>query len=186
MFPMLEPATLAVSAAEVNRPQIGRVHVGRQHSYWVVPAVSEHVHPLAQSLRALDVAEVTGTGNRVHRALWRGLRNSVFAETAFVDGEIAAMWGLAVGYSPGVSLLSDVGRPWLLTTAAVEKVPFAVVREARRATDRMLTIKPRLENAVLASYTAAIRMLGLIGFTVDPAVILSPQGVPYRHFHRSR
>jgi len=152
----------------------------------VVPATAEHVGMLAANLRAQDLAEIAGTGSTVKRSLWRGYRNSILVETAFVDGEVAAMWGLCCGYVPGLSLLSDVGRPWLLTTAAVERVPVTTVREARRAVERMLMVKPVLENYVLASYDQAVRMLRMIGFTIDPPQPVGRDGEPYSRFHMRR
>jgi hypothetical protein len=160
-------------------------HAG-SHRYSIESATPEHVYALAAKLRPEDCAEIIGSGNNPKRSLWRGFRNSVMCETAFVDGEVAAMWGLCVGFVPGLSLLGNVGRPWLLTSAAVEKVPFAVVREAKRAVFGMLTVKPVLENYVLASYTRAVRLVRLVGFTVDETAAMSPNGVAYLRFSMTR
>lgn len=154
-----------------------------RHRYRVVPSIDAHVGMLLPKLRIDDLAEIDGTGSTARRSLWRGLRNSIVCETAFVDDEIAAMWGLAVSYIPGVSLLSDKGAPWLLTSAAVERVPFAVVREGRYAVARMLRIKPKLENYVLASYTRAVRTLRLIGFKIDKPEPIGRNGALYSRFH---
>lgn len=168
-----------------TRTLFSMVRVGSQR-YTVEPATPEHVYALAAKLRPEDCAEIVGSGNSPKKALWRGYRNSVMCETAMVDGEIAAMWGLCVGFVPGLSLLGNIGRPWLLTSAAVERVPFAVVREARRAVTGMLTVKPMLENYVLASYTRAVRLVRLVGFTVDEAPIMSPSGVAFLRFSMTR
>jgi len=37
-----------------------------------------------------------------------------------VDAKVAAIWGLAIGLRHGVSPLSDLGVPWLHTSAAIE------------------------------------------------------------------
>lgn len=168
-----------------SRALFSLVRVG-SHRYTVSPSTPEHVYALAAKLRPEDCAEIVGSGNSPKRSLWRGYRNSVMCETAFVDGEVAAMWGLCVGFVPGLSLLGNIGRPWLLTSAAVERVPFAVVREARRAVTGMLMVKPALENYVLASYTRAVRLVRLVGFTVDEAPIMSPSCVAYLRFHMAR
>lgn len=166
---------------ETSRPV-----VDGSHRYQVVDALAPHIYQLAPKLRAEDLAEIEGTGNTAKRSLWRGYRNSILCKTAFIDDEVAAMWGLCVGGAAGVTLLSDIGRPWLLTSAAVEQLPFAVVREARRAVRGMLISKPILENYVLSSYTRAVRMLRIIGFTVDEPVPLPPKGVLYSRFHMER
>lgn len=132
------------------------------------------------------MAEIVGTGNTPKRSLWRGYRNSVMCQTAFVDGEVGAIWGLCVGALVGSTLLSDVGRPWLLTSAAAERVPIAFVKEGRAATERMLRVKPFLENYVLASYTRAVRTLRIMGFTVDEPQPCGLGGLLYSRFHKSR
>jgi len=121
----------------------------------------------------------------VKRSLWRGYRNSIMCQTAIVDGTVAAIWGMTVGFVDGLSMLGDVGRPWLLTSPAVERVPFAVVREAMAAVRRMLVVKPRLENYVLASYEKAVRVVRLVGFEIDEPII-NQNGVAYRRFHMTR
>jgi hypothetical protein len=165
--------------------QVAPVQAGGRHNYWIMPALPEHCGMLAKDLRALDLIEITGTGNNPKRALWRGYRNSVLCRTAFVDGRIGAMWGLCIGFDTGVSALSDAGRPWLLTAPIIERVPIAFVKEARKAVKEMLKLKPRLENCVLSSYSGAIRLLELIGFTVDPDEI-KVTDVSFRRFHLTR
>ena len=84
--------------------------------------------------------------------IWRSLKRSILpAKTAFVDGDIAAMWGL------GGTLLGDTGVPWILTAPAIEKVPLALVRESRKDIAEWLGFKRRLENLCAADYRAAIR-----------------------------
>src|SRR5262249_18105268 len=144
-----------------------RAHVGSHHRYVVVRARPEHASELSPRLRSDDLYEIAGTGVSPLRALWRGYRSIVLCEVAHVDGQIAAMWGLCVGPAAGVSFLGDLGRPWLLTSLAIERIPFAFVREARRTVARMLVLKPKLENYVLASYVRAVRFVELLGFTVE-------------------
>ncbi len=104
-------------------------------------------------------------------------RHSLFAGTAFVDGEIAAMWGLCA------DMLSDCGEPWLVTTNAVEAIPVTFVREGRRQVARMLAVKPRLENMVAARYQRAVRFLEVLGFVVDPPRPFGPRQEVFRRFH---
>jgi hypothetical protein len=117
-------------------------------------------------MRQDDAEEVRAFGESRIRAVNRAFRSGVMCRTAFVDGEIAAMWGL------GGNLLSNVGHPWLLTTAAAERSPFLYVRVARQQLADMLALRPVLYDYVAAKYTRAIRLLKLLGFTVgDPVPI---------------
>src|SRR4051812_31279454 len=100
--------------------------------------------------------------------------------TAFVDGEIAAMWGL------GGVMLSDEGTPWLMTTPVVERVPVSFVRIGRAQVAEMLSRRSRLANVVQASYLGACRLLEVLGFTLDEPIPLGPHGVPFRKFSMTR
>jgi hypothetical protein len=155
-------------------------------NYIIIPARVEHVYELAANLRELDRVEITSTGGNPKKSLWRGFRNSIMCETALVDAKVAAMWGLAIGFAADVSPLSDVGRPWLLTSPSIEAVPIAFIKEGKKAVARMLVLKSSLENYVLARYGAAIRALKIMGFTVDDAAPLGIYGEPYCRFHIER
>jgi hypothetical protein len=160
--------------------KLAPVNAGTRHSYWIVPTTPEHVYALADSLRARDADELEATGVKVKRALWRGYRRSLWCRTAFVDGDIAAIWGL------NASALSNYGVPWLLTAPAVERVPFAIRREAGREVAKMLALCPVLENHVLASYAGAVRLLQSLGFTVFPAEPTGRNGALLSRFRLER
>lgn len=145
-------------------------------SYIIVDSEKKHALMLRKALRTGDRAEIDAAGVSDARAVWRSFSASVLCRTAFVDGEIAAMWGL------GGTLMSDRGSPWLLTTSAVEKVPFAVVREAKKHALEMLTVRPYLANYVHARYTKAVRLLELIGFELSEPFPFGPKGEPFRKF----
>lgn len=149
---------------------LAAVKAGTRHSYWIVPTTPDHVYALADNLRAEDVEELAATGISARRALWRGYRRSLWCRTAFVDGEVAAIWGLNGG------ALSNFGVPWLLTGPAIERVPFAFVKEARREVAQMARLCPHLENRVLASYAKAVKMLRMLGFEILPAEKFGARG----------
>ena len=138
-----------------------------RHGYQIEPATVRHVYDLAANLRLADESEILGSGNGVKRSLWRAYRNSVLCKSAVIDGEVAAMWGLCLNMRPGLSLLSDLGVPWLHTTAAGERLPVSFVKVAKAELAAMKALRPRLENHVAASYAQAIKFLRLIGFTVE-------------------
>lgn len=141
-----------------------------------VPSVINDVYRLVAKLRDADRAEVVAMGCDPSRILRSNFRGAFLRTTAFVDGEIAAMWGL---YG---SALSDVGYPYLLTANAVERVPIAVVKEGIKAVDQMLSVRRRLEGRVAASYDKACRLLECLGFELDDAKPFGPQDVLFRRF----
>lgn len=142
----------------------------------IVPAVPSHVAAIVRALREADVREIRCLGVPVRRGVWLSYRLALLRRTALVDGEVAAMWG--VGGTP----LSRVGRPWMLTTPAVERAVFTFVRKYRSEVQEMLGLFPALENYVDASYEGAIRLLRLGGFTVHEATPMGAAGAPFCRF----
>lgn len=133
----------------------------------LVDARAEHVRALLPRLRDDDRAEIQAAGISCKKALWRSWRGSHLRTTAFVDGEIAAMWGC------GAMLLAAEGRPWLLTAPACERVPLAFVKIGREQAQRMLALHETLRGLVYAEYYRAVRTLSLMGFRLGPAVKLN-------------
>jgi hypothetical protein len=134
-----------------------------EHHYEILPASIEHLRELAANLRKDDADELVATGVTVRKALWRGYRRSLWCQTALIDGQVAAVWGL------NASPLGRHGVPWLLTSPAIELMPVAFLREAKKEVARMLRFSSCLENRVLATYGGAVRLLECLGFTIDPA-----------------
>lgn len=126
----------------------------------IVPAAPNHCALLAANLRKDDADEIRAFGESRIRGVSRAFRSGIMCRTAFVDGEIAAMWGL------GGNLLSNVGHPWLLTTPAAARSPFLYVRVGKAQLADMLALRPVLYDYVAAKYTRAISFLRLLGFTV--------------------
>lgn len=127
----------------------------------------DHVLLLRENLREQDASEICKFGLPIRKALWRSYKNSIFCRTAFVDGQIAGIWGLH-----GV-LLGETGCPWLLTSPIVERFPIHFALLYRQEIREMQDYFDKLENWVDAAYSKSIRMLELIGFTVDEPVKIS-------------
>lgn len=149
----------------------------RHHS---LPATIAHVYTLAARMRREDQAEMEAAGLDARVALRKTFRAALIRETIFVDGEIAAMWGM------GGDALSDTGTPWLLTTPAVERVPVSFVREGRKNVATMLRIKPILVNYVDARYARACRFVEALGFVLEPPAPFGPKGALFRRFELRR
>lgn len=142
----------------------------------VVDSVAEHVNMLVENIRAEDRAEIEITGTPLRKGVWRSYRGTTMRRTAFVDGKIAAMWGV------GGVLLSGMGHPWLLTTKQVDLVPLSVVRVGRAEVSLMLDAFPKLLNYVDASYERACRFIQMLGFTLDEPSPFGAHGAPFRRF----
>jgi hypothetical protein len=143
----------------------------------IVPAETAHVYALAANLRAGERMEAAALGIDPRRALRQCYRAATYVRTALVDGELAAMWGL------GGAALADIGYPWLLTTAAVLRVPISMAVIARQEVAAMLRIAPRLAGHVAADYGQAVRFLALLGFTLDPPAPFGRRGEMFRRFY---
>lgn len=148
--------------------------------YRIVDAERWHVGMLDKKLRAEDVAEAISLGLKTKSALWKSFRSSVLRKTAFVDGEIAAMWGM------GGNLLSDEGRPWLATAAPVEKVPIAYVKIGKMAVSEMLSLRSNLRNVVPVNYPKAVRFVRMIGFSLSEPLPFGPNGDLFHIFSMRR
>lgn len=149
----------------------------------IVPATVEHVYELAETLRDADRREILNLGINVKKALWRAFRNSIMCRTALLDAKVAAIWGLGVGLHAGVSPLSDLGAPWLLTSAAVEALPIAMVKLAKLELAVMRRARSRLEIFVAADYPQAIKLARLLDFAVEQPEPVGLGGALYCRCH---
>lgn len=146
----------------------------------IVPQQIDHVYALVANLRDADRLEMTGLDLDPRAVIRSSYRNGIMRRTAFVDGKIAAMWGL------GGVMLSDEGAPWLMTTPMVERVPVSFLRIARAQVAEMLSRRKMLSNVVQASYAGACNLLEHLGFTLDEPEPLGPHAVPFRRFSMTR
>lgn len=146
----------------------------------IEPAQHAHIGALARVMRAADVAEVQAAGLTPYAALRRSYRGSTLAKTAFVGGEIAAMWGL------DGSPLQKVGRPWILTAPPVERVKVSFLRIARVEVAMMLAVCPELRGYVDAQYHGALRLLSAVGFDLGEEFPFGPNGMPFRQYAMRR
>ena len=136
------------------------------------------VYALASNLRPADRAEVEALGISPRDGIRRSYRHAILRRTYLIDGEIAAMSGLCG------AMLSDIGEPYLMTTPIAATMPISFVKLARDAVDEMLAQRMRLEGYVAASYTGAIRLLDMLGFSLgEPRLI---RNTPFRKYVRMR
>ena len=145
----------------------------RMVEYKIVPAEFSHIAKLCGSLRYDDLAEITCFGLRPFAAVSRSYKRSYYRKSALVEGEIAAMWGLA-------GSLLGTSEYWLLTGAAIERIPVSFVKECKKEIVTMLSFSPKIEGVVTASYSRAVRLLEILDFSLSPPFDVS--GVAVRRF----
>jgi hypothetical protein len=137
--------------------------------YAIIPATHAHCRALVLTLRPEDRAEVDSAGIPARHLVAQLYRGSYRRETAVVDGEVAAVWGMRG------SLIGTSVEMWLMTTPAVARLPIAFFREARRILAEVLETKHVVVSRCGAEYHAAIRFFRMLGFDIG-APTLSDQG----------
>lgn len=141
-------------------------------------SILDDVHELAKDIRSKDRQEAINLGLDPAEGLYYAYTHSIYRKTAFVNNDIAAMWGI------GGDLFGDLGRPYLITGPAVEIIsPFQFSKIYKKEVQSMRTFFPLLENYVDASYEGAIRMLKIAGFELTGPLDLGPQNKPFYKFY---
>lgn len=126
----------------------------------------EDVGRLSEVMRPKDRKEAEALGMKAEKALYLTFKHGLLRRTALIDGEVAAMWG--VTGTP----LSIVGRPYLVTGTLSNKISsLEFCRIYKKEVAVMNALFPVLENYVDASYTEAVRLLKITGFTLSPETI---------------
>ena len=143
----------------------------------VIPSTPDHVRELALCLREGDRRENEVYGFPSNKVLWRSFKGSLMRKTAFVDGDIAAMWGCG-----GVPM-GTIGQPFLMTSDACERIsPLRFARIYQREVHKMLQIFPRLVNYCDAEYHKAMRLLDIIGFKIGEPEPFGMNGAKFCKF----
>ncbi len=109
-----------------------------------------------------DIADTAiKLGISPRRALWKSWKNSIFSKTAFINGRIAAIWGLSG------DTFGDIGYPWLILSPCADDYPFRVAFVFRKELNKMQEMYPELEDYVDARNEKAIRLLDIMGFDIS-------------------
>ena len=150
-----------------------------RNGVWVCPVKPGDERLLLANMRKKDIDECKAYGMSPGRAIRNSLKNSLYAKSAWLDGEIIAMIGLAG------SIISDVGCPWMLTGNGIEKVKFTFARIAIEELDAMHNYKTVLSNYVQADYHEAVKFLGLVGFSIHSPRKIGKNGVLFHQVVRT-
>lgn len=133
---------------------------------------------LFANLRASDLAECRAYGHPdIAASIASCVDRSVLCWTGLVDGELAAIFGVAP-----VNMLAGIGSPWMLGTPVLDRHQRILVRRTPEYISRMLKAFPHLANYVHANNTTSVRWLRRLGFTLHEAVHYGPLGEPFHLF----
>lgn len=124
-----------------------------------------HVRELAETMHQHTAEMPVRLGITPKKALWRSYRKSLWCRTAFINGKIVAMWGIAG------ELFASVGKPWLILAPAADEHPFRVAFIYRQELKKMQEMFPILEDYVEETNEPAIRLMKLMGFKIDDEAI---------------
>jgi len=148
----------------------------------VVEASIDDIPAVAARLRPGDLREIAACGFQEQDAE-TAIRTSMALSpliclTGMMDDTPAAMFGVAAA-----GLLSTSGRPWMLGTDIIDlpAAQRALLAFSRQVADLMRRHYDYLENYVDTRYTAAVRWVRWMGFTLEPPV---PYGIHGELFHR--
>lgn len=146
----------------------------------VVPALAEHVEPIASQAREADRRELWALARATPgQCLRYGLAHSRAVFTGRVDGEPVCMFGATPR-----DLLLGIGVPWMVGTDRLRSWPAqkALLSLSRPCVEAMRAEFPHLVNVVHGDNAAAIRWLRWLGFSIHPAQPYGPDREPFHLF----
>src|SRR6185312_15187362 len=105
-----------------------------------VDTIPSHIREMADKMHAETAQTALKMGVSPHKALWNSYKKSLICKTIFIDGKIAAIFGLAG------SLFGEIGQPFLVMTPEVDEYPMRVAFVYRRELKKMAEMFPVLED----------------------------------------
>lgn len=146
----------------------------------------EDAELLAPLLCPEDLVELDALGFKPVDAIKSSIEASRKALSIFIDGEIAAVLGVA----PRVW----GGQFWLLTGLAVRRAPIAFLKQGKLAFEMLSAGEALMANVVDARHEQALRLAERFGFFIADAQPHGRNGEPFRpiiwpweaaHVHRT-
>jgi hypothetical protein len=137
------------------------------------------IDELLADVRPADQAEADalfGPGE-LRQAITASVASSAMCWTADAGGRVAWMFGVAP-----VSLMSDIGLPWMVGTTLVDRERRALTRLTPPYIARMLAAYPSLANVVDARNVKSIAWLRRAGFKVHAPAPAGVAGLPFHLF----
>lgn len=133
---------------------------------------------LFANLRPSDLAECQAYGRGdIAEGIASSVNRSVLCWTGLVDGELAAIIGVAP-----INMLTGIGSPWMLGTPVLDRHQRVLVRRTPEYIAKMLNAFPHLVNFVHTNNTTSVRWLRRLGFTLHAAQPFGALGEPFHRF----
>ena len=149
--------------------------------YNIVPAKYYHAVHMYKNMAQRDRDECWAAGHRGPlQALNESLAASPDAKTGLYKDRVVCMYGVAE-----ISILSNIGIPWLLGTDEIEEHSKYFLRQNRYYMNDIKKKYSYLFNFVDARNTVAIRWLKWLGFKVSEAQPFGPDEMPFHKFEMS-
>ena len=151
---------------------------------WAQPTVGDDLDGLKYKLRDIDRREINAVTMRdPAAALCSAFLNSSKCWTVFLKDEPIAMFGVT-----RISLSSDIGTAWLLSSDKIELIPRTFVKHSRAYVRAMFeeTRFNRLENWVHDENEVSKRWLKWCGFTLGEVEPYGYKKEPFRKFWINR
>jgi hypothetical protein len=145
----------------------------------VKPADLDDVLALVPHVREADRLELWAAGATTPEQMLTEAIKDDDVHAGYIDGTVACIFGVMP--FGAFDRYANVGIPWLVASATVERHPLPFLRAARARLPQMLRPYSALINFVDGRNTKAIAWLRWMGFTVEPA---RPYGTLKLPFHR--
>ena len=146
--------------------------------YIIVPADHMYAKELAENMCQRDIDECWAASHSTPlEALARSLAATPDAKAGLYKGQVVCMYGVAE-----ISILSNIGIPWLLGTDEIEAHSKYFLRQNRYYMKHVKKKYAFLFNFVDARNMVAIRWLKWLGFSVYGAKPFGPDDMPFHRF----
>jgi hypothetical protein len=133
---------------------------------------------LVANLRTSDRNECLAYGrDDIAAGIRSSVARSLFCWSAFADGELAAILGVAP-----LNILTGLGSPWMLGTPVLDAHSRVLVRMTPEYIAKMLKAFPHLVNFVHAKNTTSVRWLRRLGFDLSEPAPFGALGEPFHRF----
>lgn len=127
----------------------------------IIDTAPWHLRDMATAMQSDSAETARKTGMTPLKALWDSYRRSIICKSAFINGKLAAIWGVEG------TVMAEIGRPFLIMTPETQEYPMRVWFRYRKEINKMLEMFPCLEEYVPETNEKSIRMLEIMGFHVS-------------------
>lgn len=127
-----------------------------------------HCGQIARRMRHSHAASLRKLNASPHSEIKAVFNDSILRRACWVDGKLAALWGL------GGTLASGDGNVWLVLAEDLPQKRIAIVRTALRQLTLLAAVFGRLETVVMVDDPVAIRFANYLGFWPKPSGMENP------------